>query len=39
MIDVNGPQAQYDAEERCLETAKDGGKVRIHKECYSRNHW
>lgn len=31
MIDVNGPQAQYDAEERCLETAKDGVKYEYTK--------
>mgnify|MGYP000466439973 CR=1 FL=1 len=31
MIDVNGPQAQYDAKERCLETAKAGVKYEYTK--------
>ena len=31
MIDVNGPQAQYDAEERCLEIAKTGAKYEYTK--------
>ena len=31
MIDVNGPQAQYDAEERCLEIAKAGAKYEYTK--------
>lgn len=26
MIDVNGPQAQYDAEERCLKIARTAAK-------------
>lgn len=39
MIDVNGPQAQYDAEERCLEIAKAGAKYEYTKKYYSRNHW
>lgn len=31
MIDVNGPQAQYDAEERCLKIARTAAKYEYTK--------